>query len=73
MRLQLNRPLSTFRLVLSILAIIVGIAFVQAGSLWLTRSSAPPFVMAVATVIAVVAAVVVVVVVAGLRATVKRP
>jgi hypothetical protein len=41
MRLQQNQPLSTFLLVLSILAIVLGIAFVQSGTLWLTSSSPP--------------------------------
>ena len=33
MRLPLNQPLSTFLLVLSILVIVLGIAFVQSGTL----------------------------------------
>jgi hypothetical protein len=43
MRLPLNQPLSTFLLVLSILAIILGIALVEYGHVWLLDRSPSPF------------------------------
>ena len=67
MRLQLNQPWSTFLLVLSILVIILGIALVEYGHVWLLDRSPSPF-----TAVAIVMAVVVGVMVAGRRATVKR-
>ena len=67
MRLQLNQPWSIFLLVLSILAIILGIALVEYGHVWLLDRSPSPF-----TAVAIVIAVVVGVMVAGRRATVKR-
>jgi hypothetical protein len=43
MRLPLNQPLSTFLLVLSILAIVLGIFLLQSGYAWLVYSHrAPP-------------------------------
>ena len=65
MRLPLNQPLSTFLLVLSILAILLGIALFESGHAWLFHNSPPPFVSAVV-------AVVVAVVVVALRAKGKR-
>jgi hypothetical protein len=42
MRLQLNQPLSIFLLVLSILAIVLGIFLFQSGYAWLNYSHRPP-------------------------------
>jgi len=39
MRLPLNQPLSTFFLVLSILAIVLGIALFESGHAWLFHRS----------------------------------
>ena len=39
MRLQLNQPLSMFLLVLSILAIVLGIALFESGHAWLFHRS----------------------------------
>ena len=64
MRLQLNRSLSTFLLVLSILAIVVGAALVQYGQFWLTHSSPPLLPLGVIGVVIVLLA---------LRAIWKRP
>jgi hypothetical protein len=42
MRLPLNQPLSTFLLVLSILAILLGIALFESGHAWLFHNSPSP-------------------------------
>jgi hypothetical protein len=42
MRLQMNQSLSTFLLVLSILAIVLAIALFESGHAWLFHSTSPP-------------------------------
>ena len=54
MRLPLNQPLSTFLLVLSILAIVLGDRSLQYGHAWLFHNSPPPFVSAVVAVVVAV-------------------
>jgi hypothetical protein len=56
MRLRLKRPLSTFRLVLSILTIVLGAVLIQYGQVWLTGSSPQPLVWVFGTIAVVIVA-----------------
>ena len=52
----MNQPMSTFLLVLSIIAIVFGTVLVRYGSVWLTGNPPPPLAWLVYAVVVVVLA-----------------